>query len=233
MDVFRTSAEQSNIEIYRYVFTPVKTNMYFILSKNEAIIIDPHESSEGYEFLRSNGIKIIKIFLTHEHFDHTSGVNWFRGRFESELICHLKCAEQIEEAGNNRPFLIALVLSEKDKVDGGNKAKELLKQYKPYTCQADITFDAEMIYEWNGHKIYLKPTPGHTPGSCCITFNENTVFTGDSLIKGVPVITRFPGGSSEDYNCITIPYLKLLKNEMLIMPGHGGPFYKSEVNICK
>lgn len=231
MNVFRASTEQSYIEIYRFIFTPVKTNMYFILSKKEAIIIDPHESSEGYEFLSSNGINNIKIFLTHEHFDHTSGVNWFKDRFESELICHLKCAEQIEVACNNRPFLVAFVLSEKDKVDGGSKAKELLKSYKPYTCQADITFDAEMIYEWNGHKFYLKPTPGHTPGSCCITFDENIVFTGDYLIKGVPVITRFPGGSSEDYNCITIPYLKLLKNEMLIMLGHDDPFYKSEANI--
>lgn len=229
MDVFKAATEQGNIEIYRFVFAPVKSNMYCILSKNEAIIIDPHESNEGYELLSSYGVNKIKIFLTHEHYDHCSGVNWFQNRFESELVCHIKCAEHIKIARNNRPLLIAFVLSEKNKKDGRNITKEHLESYQTFICQADTTFNDDMIYDWNGQKIYFKSSPGHSPGSCCLSFGDSVVFTGDSLLKDDPVITRFPGGSSKDYNARTIPYLNSLKNEVLIMPGHGDPFYKNEV----
>jgi len=231
MDVFNILRGNNNIEVYRFISTPIKTNMYFILSKNEAIIIDPHKSVEGYEFLKRRGIDNIKILLTHEHFDHSSGVNWFKERFKSELICHVKCAESIAVAKNNRPFLVAFVLYRQDKNDGGSRVQELMKDYTPYTCQADITYKKELMCEWKGHRFHLKHTPGHTPGSCCIEFNKSVVFTGDSLIKGKPVITRFPGGSIDDLNTITIPYLKSLNNEVFIMPGHGNPFYKIEASI--
>lgn len=231
MDIIKMPVKDSYIEIKRFIYAPVNTNMYVMLSNYEALIIDPHESSEGQDFLTHNNIKNVKILLTHEHFDHTSGVNYFKERFSGEVVCHMQCANRIAELRNNRPLLEAFVLSQKDKEDGGTRSRELLKNHKPYICRADVTFEHDTIYEWQGHTLYLKPTPGHTPGSCCITLDNMLMFTGDSLIKGVPVITKFPGGNEVDFRCVTLPYLKQIKEEMFILPGHGVPFYRREVII--
>lgn len=66
-------------------------------------------------------------------------------------------------------------------------------------------------------------TPGHSKGSCCIEVDSKYVFTGDSLIQDIPVITRYPGGSMEEYERQTVPYLEKLSEEAFIMPGHGVP----------
>ena len=68
--------------------------------------------------------------------------------------------------------------------------------YNPVRCQpADITFTENCRFLWRGHNFFLKALPGHTEGSCGIWMDEKIFFSGDYLIPGEEVITRFPGGS--------------------------------------
>jgi metallo-beta-lactamase domain protein len=46
-------------------------------------------------------------------------------------------------------------------------------------------------------------------------------FTGDYLIKDEPVITRLPGGNSEEYHKIGLKLLANIPTHALIYPGHG------------
>jgi glyoxylase-like metal-dependent hydrolase (beta-lactamase superfamily II) len=95
-----------------------------------------------------------------------------------------------------------------------------------YTCSADFTFDEILTLDWEDLYVILKSTPGHTPGSICMEFHDQTgnllaLATGDSLIPDQKTITRLPGGSKKAFREITMPYLKTFSPDTIILPGHG------------
>lgn len=204
--------------------------MFIVLQNDTALIIDPHINDDAIAFLKNKHVKNITIFLTHEHPDHTCGVKQLNENFETKLICQKNCAELIAIERNNRPILMTFVMAEFDKKNGTNFAVDFQEKFPVYTCYADLKFDKTLIYMWNQEEFIFTSTPGHSRGSCCIFWkNINAVFTGDSLIKNTPVITRFLGGSTKDYNKITAPYLNALDNDVLVLPGHGDIFYMKEI----
>jgi len=209
--------------IYRYVFRPINANMYLLIDGDEALVVDPNISQQALLTLNSAGVRKILILLTHENYDHTSGVNWFRKNFDCHLICQTNCAVSIADRRNNRPMLTIMAMVAADR----EKARKALREIEPYVCNADQTFDQEMVLNWQGHGLHLIATPGHTPGSCCIELDNQIVFTGDSWLEGKDVLTRLPGGSRTDFDKITVPYLKSLSPDCWIMPGHGRPFQGS------
>ena len=215
--------------IKQFIFEPVSSNMYMILEDKEALIIDPNVSEDALSKLEKEKTSFVTILLTHEHYDHTSGVNWYRDKYKSRLICQRSCAESIALARNNRPLLVAKVMADGNKENGKNNIKPFLNEYKPYSILADKIFDDEMKYIWKRHLLKFTSTPGHTPGSCCILLDDRFLFTGDSLMKDTPIITRFPRGSSEDYDNITKPYLNKIANNVWIMPGHGQRFQTNQI----
>ncbi len=215
-----------NCDIFRFVFEPISSNMYMILEDDQALVIDPNISEDAYSIMRNAKISFVTIFLTHEHHDHTSGVNWYREKFESKLFCQRRCAERIAVPKNNRPLLVARIIADKDKSNGRIEAKQFASKNEPYICIADEVFDIEMEYRWNRHLLRFTSTPGHSPGSCCILMDDQFLFTGDSLIKDMPVITRFPEGSRGDYEKYTKPFLSDINDDIWILPGHGDEFQK-------
>ena len=43
-------------------------------------------------------------------------------------------------------------------------------------------------------------------------------------MMSMPVITRFPGGSTRDYKDKTLPFLYSLDQKLVALPGHGHTF---------
>lgn len=202
--------------------------MYIWIEKQQqcALVIDPHENEQALDLLEQFQVKKVLILLTHEHFDHTSGVNWMKDKFESTLYCHKECATAISKERNNRPLTVALRLKSMNQQE---ELSDLYKNIKPYACKADQTMEKEYAFIWCENEIKLVPTPGHTKGSICIEMNQKYVFTGDSLIPNIEVITRFPGGNRQEYEKITLPYLLNLDENVCIMPGHGKPIQKNKL----
>lgn len=195
--------------------------MFACFSGDSALIIDPHISDQALDDLKSTHIQNAVVLLTHEHYDHTSGVNWIGELFTSNVICQRYTAESLRLGKNNRPIVMAANCIQHE----APAIRAYIKSLPAgYTYQADTVFDEELSFSWQGHLIRLVHTPGHSPGSCCIEIDDNVVATGDSLLKDVRTITRFPGGSSEDYHMYTVPYLKNLMEHTYILPGHGEPF---------
>lgn len=220
------------LSIHRFIYEPVQSNMYCIIQGKQAILIDPNKSQLALQLLKDNHVEHIVVLLTHEHFDHTSGVNWYASFFEHELLCHSYCAERIADSKNNRPLLVARVVKDQNGKNGKDKVREALKDYEPYACKASKQFDKQLEFIWQGYSVKMISTPGHTPGSCCILLGEKCIFTGDSWIKNTPVITRFPGGSKEAYDNYTKPLLMRLGEQKVIMPGHGEAFCYKDGKEC-
>lgn len=219
-----------DILLYRCIFEPVKSNMFIIINEGEAIVIDPNDNKEGIELLQNRKIDKIHLLLTHEHYDHTLGINIFRKEFENvDLFCQKEAAKSIENPRRNHPKFVAFVLAVQDLKDGGSRYDDFNARYKTFEGYAESCFEEESEKEIAGLRCHFVHTPGHSSGSCCVEIGNN-VFTGDSLLEDVPVVLRFPESNKEDYEKIALPYLRSLSKDTIILPGHGNPFVLSETN---
>ena len=230
MDQFSFKIHDKNILVYRSIFAPVKSNMYVILTGKEAVVFDPNENEELLQLLKEKGTEWVHILLTHEHYDHTNGVNWLQNHTGADVYCQSDCAKVIATERGNNPALIALVLAQQDKEDGGHKYKDFKASFKPYTIKADKTFEKEDFFRIGELSFRVTSTPGHCPGSACYILNDGIVFTGDTLLQNDPVIIRFSESRKNAYEEIALPYLQSLKKTTIVLPGHGEPFVLSETN---
>ena len=221
------SINNPNLKVFTSPY--IEENMYLLIKGGKALVIDPNDSQEALQLLKDKKVHEVTIFLTHEHPDHTCGVPILQKNFTTKLICQQFCAEYIAERKNNRPLIIELILRFQDEKNGTHTAELYPYPEEEYECHADITFEQDFNYNWQGENFVFRHTPGHSQGSCCIVWNGKAVFTGDSLLKDMPVITRFPGGNTKQYNEITKPYLASLSDEMFVLPGHGESFVMKEI----
>lgn len=224
MDCYQIKGLNDTYLVYRALFAPVKSNMYILIKGSEAIVIDPCVSDDALRLLKEKRVNHVSILLTHEHYDHTSGVKWMQSIVASTLYCQNDCAASIAIEKRNNPTLVALVLADQDKADGGFRYKEFRKNFQPYSLIADVTFENHV--EWSIRDFTIKgvSTPGHSPGSCFYFMDEKVAFSGDSLLEDKKVILTFRNGSEADYEEITRPYLKSLDKDLILLPGHGEPF---------
>lgn len=212
------------LEIFRFRYEPVDSNMYFLPIGETGIVIDPNITDELLGLFEQYNTQYVKIILTHEHYDHTSGVRWLQGKIDSTLFCERACASSISSKRGNNPLLVAFVLATKDSTDGGHRYDDFKKTCLKYTLNADCSFESRDKLTIGRLAIDCISTPGHTPGSACYIIGGSIIFTGDSLIQDTPTITRLPESNKEAFMSVTMPFLKSLDKNMLVFPGHGEPF---------
>ncbi len=228
--MFKTKNSDSLI-VYRSIWPAMDSNMFVIIKGQEALLIDSNIDDDLISLINCHNIINVYIILTHEHYDHTFGVPWLKETFDAKLICNRKCAELVAEGRRNIPRLVSFVLSQRDQEDGGHRYQDFKKTYKPYTLHADLVYDTPCEFELMGMKIQATQTPGHSPGSWCLIIDNSFVITGDSLIQNTPVLERFKESSPDDYRNITLPYLKGLDENLIVLPGHGDPFVLKDNGI--
>ena len=165
----------------------------------------------------ANNAASVTVLLTHEHFDHISGLNRIRDLCASScrVIAGATCSERIQdEKGNLSAY--ADVLAEL----GG---KQIPEHWSPFACKAaDITFENQYAFHWMGHAMEMFSTPGHSAGSCCIVVDD-LLFVGDTVLEN-NLMVKFPGSSKKLYRSVTAPLLErlLLGNRVsCVYPGHG------------
>lgn len=181
------------IQIRLNVFS---TNCYIIEKDNECLLIDPgtNSSNEIFKIKKEIGTKKLSaILLTHVHFDHIAGANFF------DVDCYLhkddfsllNNQEDLAVKHANKKIDLPIKIYDFDKLDTKIKNK----------------FNLEIIH-----------TPGHTPGSVCFKFN-NDLLTGDTLFVGTYGRTDVGGNDMDMLSSLN--KLSTLSNDLIIYPGHG------------
>lgn len=207
-----------NYDVYRFEMPVIRANMYVLLHGDAALVIDPSVRAEVEQLLRKAHIKNCTVLLTHEHFDHISGVNHLRELFPCQVISSQMCAERMADPRKNgAAHFAALFLNHNDR----DQAKMAVEIDTQYSCKADMTYTGHMELRWEDLTFTMKETPGHSLGSQIIAIDHKWYFTGDSFIPGQTVITRLPGGSKRQFDTIARPYLKTIVSGNIIFPGHG------------
>ncbi len=190
-----------------------ESNCYIIGEGDRCVIIDPGESACLLKLLKKSGWTPERIFLTHEHCDHMAGLEVLRREYPGARFCATAaCDAGIRSKRLNMSSIMDVYMYFRGKPD---------VRYEPFVCgKADEIICEDAVVHWRGHTLRFVPLPGHTPGSEGIFLDEKIFFCGDYMIPGENPIVRFPGGSSEDYERITEPFLRKLPRGIRICPGH-------------
>ncbi|MCM1040530.1 MAG: MBL fold metallo-hydrolase [Ruminococcus sp.] len=206
--------EQGTVSIYVYSFELMDSRMYMVKEDNEIFIVDPCIDDELLQ--DAEGAERAIIFLTHEHYDHISGVNWLKEHFSCSVYAGSVCAERVKSEKENLssrfPFIFLL---DKEKYDYVRSHFSL-----PYTCEVEKSFLGKGELTWKGHLIELYEVGGHSPGSSLIMFDKKFLFGGDNVLDNGRELWG-TDGSSECYRRDVLPVLQKLDPQMIVLPGHG------------
>jgi len=151
--------------------------------------------------------KVNKILLTHIHFDHIALLDSFQKRFDFELVLSDFAYKNINNPSYNLFQYVSLDFDlENIYVD--------LKNTK-------VVNDGDII-EWEGYKIRVISTPGHSECSLCYFLeSENYLFSGDTLFAGSYGRTDLPSGDDEKIFVSINRLFEILKDDVAVYPGHG------------
>lgn len=207
--------EHKGIKIYSFIMPITNSNMYVLIGKGkQALVFDPNISEDALLLLNEYGVENIDILLTHEHYDHISGVNFLREYIKIEVLCSKKCAQNIKNSAKNLSKFSTVIHPELSESQLGDLNQD-------YECYADkILNDGDSI-SWENMNILCREAPGHSEGGCLFILDEQLLFSGDNLTNGDGVIERWPGGSAKKYVEITRPLIENMSDNTLVFPGHG------------
>lgn len=183
------------------VVGPLETNCYIVACEKtlSAVVIDPgFEGQDIVAQIDRMGLHVVAIVNTHGHGDHVMANDQVRDRTSAKVMIHRDDAGMLETA-----------------------AKDFAARTGLHSAvnPVDLVLDDGSAVEAGGLKLVTIHTPGHSPGSCCISC-ESTLFSGDTLFAGSVGRTDLPGGSRRDL-VRSLSKLMTLPDDTRVLPGHG------------
>ena len=214
----KTKVKIHGKDVYQYIYGLIDSNMYVLIGDSSALLIDAFSSEDAVELLEKKYIQKLYIILTHEHYDHIQGINFYRKLFDCVVMGSEYALEAIQDPRKNlAAYIESLTLSRV--LD--EHWRDTYQIPEDYACKGDVAFQTRDEFTWEGIRFEICSTPGHSKGSICISVDNQFYFTGDSLVEGADIILRLPGGSKLSYLEVTKPYLKQIPKDSYIFPGHG------------
>ena len=217
-------------KVYRYSYDLIHSNMYLMIEQESAVMIDCVESEEALQQMQDCGVKKIWIFITHEHYDHIQGINYYREHFDCTVMGNAIALEAIQNPKKNLAAYLESLLLFRDYPENW---REVYNMPEDYSCVGDRILADREVFQWEEINFTYVYTPGHSKGSACIVIGKDYVFTGDTLILNEDIILRLPGGSKKDYNNKTLSFLESICETAVIFPGHGESGTKEEFRVSE
>lgn len=188
------------LNVFKSVTGVFVENTYFLVNSKEkwGVIVDPGQGA--YHLLKKLNLKEISwkaIFLTHAHSDHLLGLQKIVNKRNPSIYLH-------------EDDLFLYKQFEKEAAKFGYK-KEKLSPPDFFWKDGDIIFVGTTKFE-------VIHTPGHTPGSVCIKW-ENKLITGDTLMYRAISKTEKYGSLKENKKSV-LEKLFILPDDTIIYPGH-------------
>ena len=211
------------MEIDRYTTPLLDSNMYVISESGHCVIIDPYFSPAAGRLL--DGLKPDFMLVTHEHYDHISGVNGYKAQYGLPLYASQACSGGLADPVRNRAKFFGVWLEAL-----GISGQEI---DPAYTCHADKIVEDGQTLPWMGHRIAVKAAPGHSAGSILIFWDESIMFSGDCLLRESIPAARFPGSDLKAFQKYTFPYLRQLEANLMVFPGHYGCFRLGDHHLLR
>ncbi len=207
------------LQLHRFINQPISSNCYVLFDKTESdrcLLVDPGsgDCSEIEAWLYGEKLSPEYIILTHEHFDHIAGCNFFINKYRAKLICSSLCFEYIQSAKRN----LSMFQDQKGFVVHGELALEVSA---PNT-----------IFSWGGYSILLFPSNGHTNASISFIIGQ-WLFTGDTLIRDIKTVTKLYSGSKEALVLSMNQYERLKGKKYIVCAGHGEMFNLDNYDLKK
>jgi glyoxylase-like metal-dependent hydrolase (beta-lactamase superfamily II) len=146
--------------------------------------------------------RIKGVFITHPHYDHIFEINSLIRKFP-------KCVIFSSESGKEGLFSARLNLSQYHE--------------KPVIFQGSdvhILRENDRIKLFPGCQVEVMETPGHDWS--CLTYQIGRyLFTGDSYIPNVEVITKLRGGNKAASKQSLQKIRARITEDIIVCPGHG------------
>ena len=189
------------MRIKRFVNSVFSSNSYVIDNGENAIIIDIGDIEPIASYLVEENLQLSALLLTHTHYDHIYGIQYFLIKYP----------------------LIPIYTS--------HFGKEALKNPKwnfSRYHENELIVESDSIIELNdmdtlkiipNYDIQVISTPGHDKSCICYKINS-LLFTGDSYIPDVKVISSLPNSNKEQAD-LWYQRLQDMSKKHRIYPGHG------------
>lgn len=184
------------MKIETFVLGLLSNNTYLAINeeKKTCFLVDPSTPSEKVaDYIIERSLKLEAILLTHGHFDHIGGVNYFKQKFGTKVYMH---ADDIEFIDN--PLKI------------GRKFDKF---------EVDCIIDGDCEIELCGQNVRVVSTPGHSKGGVCY-IADDVIFCGDTIFRGSYGRTDLRGGDINEL-AESINKILSLEGNYILLSGHG------------
>lgn len=151
--------------------------------------------------LLSKDARVRGVFVTHGHHDHIMGINELKVAYpECVIYASEECQKMLTSAKANLSYYV-------------EKVSEI-----EYRGDVTLLQDGDSVELFKGIHLEAIGTPGHHP-SCLSYLVGDYLFTGDSYIPGVKVVTNLPKGNKKQAEESVARIIELGRNRV-ICPGH-------------
>ena len=116
------------MKVERFLIGIISTNCYLAINEEtkQTVVIDPAASPASLmEHIKTEGLKIEAILLTHGHFDHTMGLDGFLKEYDVPVYVHEGDKEIIADPGFNlsSSYTSGFTFSDAEYLQGGETLK--------------------------------------------------------------------------------------------------------------